>query len=110
VRWGVSAIITDVTRTWLDLRLALHSTCSKSFLPFVVFQRHIFLYLVLLGSEFLFFSESIDDYEKCVSKYGRLFLWAPRFYSPILMFQWRVQQLAIERVAGPFDEFLALLN
>jgi len=23
------------------------------------------------------------------------------------MFQWRVQQLAIERVAGPFDEFLA---
>lgn len=47
------------------------------------------------------------DYEKCVSKYGRLFLWAPQFYSPILMFQRRVEQLAIERVAGPFDEFMA---
>ncbi|KAL9713164.1 hypothetical protein Ac2012v2_004405 [Leucoagaricus gongylophorus] len=72
VRWGVNAIITDVTRTWLDLRVALHS-----------------------------------DYEKCVSEYGRLFLWAPQFYSPILMFQRRVEQLAIERVAGPFDEFMA---
>ncbi|KXN86118.1 Phosphatidylglycerol phospholipase C, partial [Leucoagaricus sp. SymC.cos] len=71
VRWGVSAIITDVTKTWLDLRAALQ-----------------------------------NDYEKIGSQYGRLFLWTPQFFSPILMLQRRVDQLALERVAGPFDDFL----
>lgn len=72
VRWGVSVIITDATKTWLDLRAALH-----------------------------------NDYEKMVTKYGRLFLWTPQFYSPILMFQRRLDRFTLERVAGPFDDFLA---
>ena len=29
VRWGVDAILTDVTKTWIDLRAALR--CSSSF-------------------------------------------------------------------------------
>jgi len=29
VRWGVNAIITDVTKTWLDLRLALQLDYEK---------------------------------------------------------------------------------
>jgi glycerophosphoryl diester phosphodiesterase len=29
VRWGVDAILTDVTKTWLDLRSALHSDYDK---------------------------------------------------------------------------------
>ncbi|KAJ3563204.1 hypothetical protein NP233_g9091 [Leucocoprinus birnbaumii] len=72
VRWGVSAIITDVTKTWLDLRAALQ-----------------------------------NDYDKMVSKYGRLFLWTPQFFLPVLLLQGRLDQLDLERVAGPFDQFLA---
>ena len=38
VRWDVAAILTDVTKTWLDLRAALQGTVSTSFLssPFFV--------------------------------------------------------------------------
>ncbi|KAF9448995.1 PLC-like phosphodiesterase [Macrolepiota fuliginosa MF-IS2] len=72
VRWGVSVIITDVTKTWLDLRAALQ-----------------------------------NDYEKIGSRYGRLFLWTPKFYSPVLKYESRLEKVSLEKVAGPFDDFLS---
>lgn len=98
MRWGVSVIITDVTKTWLDLRAALQSMSTNLTRSW----RHSTFVFTLTT---LFFST--DDYEKIGSQYGRLFLWTPQFFSPILMWQRRVDQFALERVAGPFDDFLA---
>ncbi|KAF8638606.1 hypothetical protein AX17_002147 [Amanita inopinata Kibby_2008] len=69
VRWEVNAIITDVTKTWLELRLALQT-----------------------------------DYDKIVSRYGRVFLWTTlKFYTPVLLATSRVVRYHLEQVAGPFD-------
>lgn len=32
MRWGVDAILTDVTKTWLDLRVALNGTHGALYL------------------------------------------------------------------------------
>jgi len=45
-----------------------------------------------------------SDYHKTGSQYGRIFLWTtPHWYSPFLYYRSRLLQIALERVAGPFD-------
>ncbi|KAF9000215.1 PLC-like phosphodiesterase [Cyathus striatus] len=73
VRWEVNAIITDVTKTWLDLRAALNA-----------------------------------DYEKQSSQYGRSFLWTSlQFYTPFMLALGKMSQSSLEKIAGPFDDYLS---
>lgn len=86
VRWGVTAILTDVPRTWLDLREALksESSLSRPLPPVDIFPP-------------------TADYTKTASQYGRTFLWTTwYFYSPVQMFFRSMMKQRLVSSAGPF--------
>jgi hypothetical protein len=85
----VSAIITDVTKTWLELRSALQGALK------------IVGVCLDIG---LLMHRPTGDYEKVGSQYGRIFLWTTlRFYTPFLFASSRRAQTYLENIAGPFD-------
>jgi hypothetical protein len=87
VRWGVNVILTDVTRTWLDLRTALH--CKFVSLDAVATRAS---------------PDSTADYDKIGSKYGRIFLWTTlQFYTPFVLAHGRASKSYLESIGGPFD-------
>ncbi|KAG5648717.1 hypothetical protein DXG03_000064 [Asterophora parasitica] len=90
VRWEVNVIITDVTKTWLDLRTALQGT-----------------FFTLESAKMTWAYADVPfiaDYEKIGSQYGRIFLWTtPKFYTPYLLAHSKQAQSYLERIAGPFD-------
>jgi len=87
VRWEVDAILTDVTKTWLDLREALR--CEH-------YIMHLFVTLTSLCAT--------ADYDKTGSQYGRGFLWTTLwFYTPFVMARGHQWKRYLEKVAGPFD-------
>jgi hypothetical protein len=46
----------------------------------------------------------VDDYEKIVAQYGRIFLWTTlRFYTPFRIIESRQAKGYLERIAGSFD-------
>ena len=84
VRCEVDAILTDVTKTWLDLRSALQS-------EFHLRRSYVFL---------MFFQ---GDYDKIGSQYGRGFLWTTLgFYTPFVLARGRRRMRYLVKVAGPF--------
>jgi phosphatidylglycerol phospholipase C len=86
VRWEVDAILTDTTKTWLDLRDALR--CK----PWA--QLKITHDLTI----------SSADYDKIGSQYGRGFLWTTLwFYTPFVIARGHQAKRYLEKVAGPFD-------
>jgi phosphatidylglycerol phospholipase C len=88
-RWGVDAILTDFTKTWLDLRATLRSESSPS---------------CSSVGEVSHLSFTSADYDKTLSQYGRSFLWTTmRFYTPIVLATGRSWRSSLESVAGPFD-------
>ncbi|KAJ7771079.1 PLC-like phosphodiesterase [Mycena maculata] len=79
VRWEVDVILTDVTKTWLDLRRELNSV------------------RVPLTSD-------SADYDKITRQYSRFFLWTSwRFYPPFRYMMTHIGRDRLERIAGPFD-------
>ena len=85
VRWGVDAILTDVTKTWLELRSALQ---GASFV------------LPLLCR----LTPSTVDYDKIACQHSRRFLWTTVFYYTPVQALTRMKSKAwLERVAGPFQ-------
>lgn len=83
----MDAILTDVTKTWLDMRTALY--CMYHLLSTLLYK------LTRVATA---------DYDKTGSQYGRYFLWTtPRWYTPFLQMRSRKLQAALESVAGPFD-------
>lgn len=87
MRWEVSVIITDVTRTWLGLRADLQSKAFSSFSVQVL-------------------TLSVD-YEKTRSQYGRSFLWTTyRYYTPAIAYYSNIARKYLETVGGPFDDFV----
>ena len=85
VRWEVDAILTDVTKTWLDLRAALEGASDCRFI------------LNLLTS-------SAVDYDKVDQQYGRIFLWKNMFYyTPVQSLLRMAGRAYLERIAGPYE-------
>ncbi len=88
VRWGVASILTDVTKTWLDLRTGLQGQLWSA-------SRD--------GNHLPMFHPA--DYDKIGAQYGRGFLWTtPYYYTPFLKFLGFASQKRLEVVAGPFDQ------
>jgi phosphatidylglycerol phospholipase C len=86
VRWGVDVILTDVTKTWLDMRRALYCTCPYLKCCYVANPLRT------------------ADYDKTGSQYGRYFLWTtPKWYAPFQYATSWASQRYLEDVAGPFD-------
>jgi hypothetical protein len=86
----VDVILTDVTKTWLDLRTALRCT-----FPFLLAQNHSLIASHLITA----------DYEKIAAGYSRFFLWTSfRFYAPLRFIRAVVNRENLESVAGPFDK------
>lgn len=84
VRWGVDCILTDVTRTWLDMRSALYGTCR-------------------IFSPFSFLPPSAADYEKTGLQYSRIFLWTTLdYWTPIQMLRQTAEVKRLQSIAGPF--------
>ena len=87
VRWGIDVIITDVTKTWLDLRGALQGSVHP------------------LGSVFPHAADELHvvDYDKIARQHSRMFLWTTmHYYSPVQAFTRIAKKAALENVAGPF--------
>lgn len=85
VRWGVDAILTDVTKTWLDLRAALQGR------------------LPILYSNSCLIAPAVD-YDKIACQYSRRFLWTTVFYySPVQALARRKSRAWLENIAGPFQ-------
>jgi phosphatidylglycerol phospholipase C len=88
VRWEVDAILTDVTKTWIDLRAALRST------------------LLQLARSYSYHSHDLfsADYDRIGAQYSRAFLWTTlSFYTPVVVAYGHIARLALENIAGPFD-------
>lgn len=93
MRWNVNAIITDFTKTWLDLRSDLQSEFENT----------------SCFNEANYPSPVVADYEKIGSQYGRFFLWTTfKFYTPVMMAYSRLAKAYLESIAGPFDEPAAI--
>lgn len=87
VRWGIDVIITDVTKTWLDLRGALQGSVYS------------------LGSVFPHAADGLHvvDYDKIAAQYSRMFYWTTlEFYTPMQIYQRRKDHSYLEGYAGPF--------
>lgn len=83
----MDAILTDTTKTWLDMRQALNGLFTY---PDGYFQGSNFVIAV--------------DYDKIGAQYSRFFLWTTwKFYAPIIYLRNHLIQLRLERIAGPFD-------
>ena len=80
----MDAILTDVTRTWLDLRSALHGMSDVSRMRLLLTAPAV-------------------DYDKIAAQHSRLFLWTTwYYYSPVQRIFGRAKKAALESVAGPF--------
>lgn len=80
-------ILTDVTKTWLDMRTALRCKCLR----FGV-------------ASWILMASWTADYDKTGLQYSRCFLWTtPRWYKPFLNAQRRALKADLEKIAGPFD-------
>ncbi len=86
MRWGVDAILTDVTKTWLDMRAALNGTIRVS------------------GVGFGELMVNLGDYDKVGARYTRSFLWTwPLYYSAVQYGRVFLSKRRMEKVAGSFD-------
>jgi len=93
VRWGVDAILTDVTKTWLKLRAALDGTWGS----LMVYRGNRVIPEKALTS-------GLGDYEKVGAQYTRSFLWTgPLFYAAVQYGRTIVFKRKLEKVAGSFD-------
>lgn len=85
VRWNVDAILTDVTKTWLELRSALQGEPSLPLARSTSLTTHAV------------------DYDKIARQHSRLFLWTTmHYYTPVQAFTRIAKKAALENVAGPF--------
>lgn len=86
MRWGVDAILTDVTKTWLDMRTALNGTRGRG----EKITRELMVHL--------------GDYEKVCARHKRSFLWTwPLYYSAVQYGLVLLSRRKIEKAAGSFD-------
>ena len=82
-------IITDTTKTWLDLRSALkgNDPCM----------------LISLGHPLTVASAHAVDYDKIAAQHSRMFYWTTlEFYTPIQFVSRRRDHSYLEGYAGPF--------
>lgn len=87
VRWNIDVILTDVTKTWLELRAALVGEGVSQ----LAWSCYSIMPLV--------------DYDAILSQYSRLFLWTNwKFYVPPSLAA-RVVRYSLESSAGPFEGF-----
>jgi hypothetical protein len=101
VRWGVDAILTDVTRTWLKLRAALDGTCEK-----LLIHRGKAWDARKQG-----LTSELGDYEKVGAQYTRSFLWTgPLYYTAVQYGVMMKAKRKLEKVAGSFDMIESELN
>lgn len=86
VRWGVDAILTDVTKTWLELRESLRGAS-----PDLLYTQYLSLTTV--------------DYDKVLMRSSRLFLWTTPGYWGLVQYWWIMpfwSKLLI-KWGGPFE-------
>jgi len=100
VRWGVDAILTDMTKTWLKLRAALDGTWGS--LMFYRGHRGILEKALTSG---------LGDYEKVGAQYTRSFLWTgPFFYAAVQYGKIMMGKRKLEKIAGSFDTIESEVN
>lgn len=90
MRWGADVILTDVTKRWLDLRVALRGIAHDVFSLVGVLMSRLFL----------------ADYDTTLAQHSRWFLWTTwKFYLPGVMVHRSCSKYALEKIAGSFDRF-----
>ena len=100
VRWGVDAILTDVTKTWLKLRAALDGAWGS-----------LMFYRGNRGIPEKALTSGLGDYEKVGAQYTRSFLWTgPLYYAAVQYGRTMMMKRRLEKIAGSFDAIESEVN